>query len=637
MKYRFEITSTSCLILLLAVFCSPLQAALQAKVDRQYVYEGESVTLSISTENRTNLPDPDFSPLSKDFDVGGTSESTQISIFNGQRSDRHTWSVRLMPKRLGKVEIPSIQLGQQSTLPLQIEVKPIPVKTGENNNEAVFITLEIDSDSQSFYVQQQIPLVARLYYKYDLTQGQIVDPQADNVLLERLGEDKTYTANHNGQNYRVFERRYSLLAEKSGDLSIPAVKFQGYMSQPQSTQGRSRRSDPFSQFFAPHTALSKGQPISLRSKPLQVTIKPHPTAFNGKYWLPAESVELKDSWTDNPPDFRVGEPVTRVITLSAKGLLASQIQPLELPQISSFRRYAEPPEIENRSDGQSLYASSRRNFTYIPQFAGTQDIPALQIPWWNVLSDQQETAMLPAWQIQVKADPNAAPQSPSAAFSQPVPAQSSSQPNPQTSKQPAQQAETSQQKNDAEQTLSENTFDLLTSVKQWRDKIRQSDWGLSLVILLGLLMLGFLLRYLAQLGRQAAAHNNQPPENLPVKGKAAVNSETLSDTEGLRAAKQAFREACAAHQAEDAARALLMMSMRTWQENPPMSLGALAEKLPEAADLIMQLDRYLYSDKQQAWQGDALCQLLGNGLTKTNKKPSTENQATLKKLYPQAS
>ncbi|MBT8440481.1 MAG: BatD family protein, partial [Gammaproteobacteria bacterium] len=382
-------------------------ANVTAQVDRKTAYEGESITLSVRAENLAGMNKPDFSPLTKDFELSGTSQSSSISIINGRSTASQKWSVRLHPLKTGKIKIPALQVGQLKTLPIDIEIKPIPVQTGApKKGQPLFITMDVDSDAEHFYVQQHIPLVVKLYYKHEIRQGRITDPQPDSASLEKLGDDTSYESQYNGQNYKVFERRYSLLVEKSGQLTIPAASFQGYMQKPQS-YGAQQGYDPFSSFMLRSPVMNQGQPVSVRSEPLKLEIESHPPEFDGNQWLPAENLQLEDSWTSNPPTFRVGEPVSRTITIMAKGLVASQIKPLELPKVSSFRRYAEPAETETRTDGQTVYGVSRRTFTYIPAFAGEQKIPQLDIKWWNVVTGKQDVTSLPAWEIRVEANPAA--------------------------------------------------------------------------------------------------------------------------------------------------------------------------------------------------------------------------------------
>lgn len=571
-------------------------AKVSAKVDRQYAYEGETITLSIKAENSPGASEPDFSPLVQDFHIGGTSQSSSISIINGRSSQSQTWSVRLQPKKLGEIEIPALTVGSETTRPLKIEIKPIPVQSGASQGQPLFITLEIDSKAKHFYVQQHIPLAARLYYKHDLT-GRITDPAAENALLDRLGDDINYTSKHNGQDYRVVERRYSLFAEKSGELHIPSVSFQGNMKQPQSHQGGQRRHDPFSQFFNSTPLIAQGQPVSIRSEAIDLTIEPHPTEFNGKQWLPAESLTLHDSWTDNPPVFRVGEPVSRTITLEAKGLVASQIKPLELPTISSFRRYAEPADTQTRTDGQNVYATSRRTFTYIPAFEGNQEIPALELPWWNVLTQKQETAKLAPWKINVgKSLDNTSSRLP-----------------------PSKPAPTQLPANKASKPISEIGENLQPSVfQQFKAVLDDHIYWIAGAIISFLVILVLLA-------------NRKNIQQQPVKTDSAETATT--ETVNVKHLLQSFHQACTRNDASEVARTLLELAQHTWIDNPPRSIGALATLVDNGKQELMKLDQYLYSGSQEEWDGKAVCEAFKNGFQlKANPKHS---EPALRPLYPE--
>ena len=51
------------------------KADVSASVDREYAYEGETITLSVKASNVSGSAQPDFSPLAKDFELFGTSQS----------------------------------------------------------------------------------------------------------------------------------------------------------------------------------------------------------------------------------------------------------------------------------------------------------------------------------------------------------------------------------------------------------------------------------------------------------------------------------------------------------------------------------------------------------------------------------
>jgi len=604
------------MLLVFLLFLAPdVIAKVTAKVDRQFAYEGETVTLSVRAENAPNATAPDFSPLAKDFEVGGTSQSSSISIINGRSTSSRTWSVRLHPKKAGVIEIPALTAGQETTLPFKIEIKPIPVQTGVRQGQSIFVILEIDSKAKQFYVQQPIPLVAKLYYKHTINQGQISDPVPDNALVERLGDDKSYNAKYNDKDYKVFERRYSLLAEKSGELQIPSVTFQGKISQAQSPQTSQRRQDPFSQFFSNTPLLTQGQPVKVRSEPLSITIKSHPTSFSGQQWLPAESLLLKDSWTANPPNFKVGEPVSRTITIEATGLVASQIKPLELPAISSFRRYAEPAESVTRTDGQKVYATSSRTFTYIPAYPGEQEIPALQVDWWNVLTDEQQTATLPPWKIKVQEGTAPVPPVAPAAPSTVTPSSQAGEPG------------------------SRPLADPDSLLQQFKALFAKYGYWIVGFIILVYAMLVLLANRKKQtvepaetieetLTTEQATSTNTVNRVSNISIKPATENHTASKSQLLKD----FQQACKANDARQVARTLIELAQLSWPEDPPRSIGTLAERVDKGKNQLLELDRYLYARTDSQWDGQAVCESFKNGFS--IKVSAADSETILKPLYP---
>lgn len=604
------------MLLVFLLFLAPdVIAKVTAKVDRQFAYEGETVTLSVRAENAPDATAPDFSPLAKDFEVGGTSQSSSISIINGRSTSSRSWSVRLHPKTVGVIEIPALTAGQETTLPFKIEIKPIPVQTGVHQGQSIFVILEIDSKAKQFYVQQPIPLVAKLYYKHTINQGQISDPVPDNALVERLGDDKSYNAKYNDKDYKVFERRYSLLAEKSGELQIPSVTFQGKISQAQTPQAPQRRQDPFSQFFSNTPLLTQGQPVKVRSEPLSITIKPHPTSFSGQQWLPAESLLLKDSWTSNPPNFKVGEPVSRTITIEATGLVASQIKPLELPAISSFRRYAEPAESVTRTDGQKVYATSSRTFTYIPAYPGEQEIPALQVDWWNVLTDEQQTATLPPWKIKVQEGTAPVPPVAPAIPSNATPSSQAAEPGTRPLADPD------------------------SLVEQFKALFAKYGYWVVGFVILVYVMLVLLANRKKQPAEPAETIEETPTteqptstntvnrvSNIPIK--PATENHTASKSQLLKD----FQQACQANDARQVARTLIELAQLSWPDDPPRSIGTLAERVDKGKNELLELDRYLYARTDSQWDGQAVCESFKNGFS--IKASAADSETILKPLYP---
>lgn len=200
-------------VLLIAPRC---QADVQATLDRNTIYDGDTVTLIIEAAGSDqDAGDPDLSALEKDFHILGTSTSRQIQISNGRRSDKQQWRVELDPKHIGEVSIPAIPVGTTSTAPLILRIEEAPTSVADGGEQPVFLQMEIDDSDTNPFVQQQVRLTLRLLYRLPLVEGNFYNPQPQHAVVERLGEDRQYQTTVNGQAYQVIERHYAIFPEKA--------------------------------------------------------------------------------------------------------------------------------------------------------------------------------------------------------------------------------------------------------------------------------------------------------------------------------------------------------------------------------------------------------------------------------------
>ncbi|MEE9445964.1 MAG: BatD family protein, partial [Cocleimonas sp.] len=82
------------MVVIMLLTMSNALAAVKASLEQATVYEGDPITLLIETSQNTNAK-PDLSVLQKDFQVLATSTSSQVNVFNGERSFKKTWTVSL--------------------------------------------------------------------------------------------------------------------------------------------------------------------------------------------------------------------------------------------------------------------------------------------------------------------------------------------------------------------------------------------------------------------------------------------------------------------------------------------------------------------------------------------------------------
>ncbi len=368
------------LILLLLIVASSSYAKVTATVDRNQIVIGETFNLVISVDENTN-EQPDLSELGEVFRVLGTSQSSSTKIINGAYSVEKTWQISLMPTGLGNNTIPPIKLGNQSTQAIQIKV----TKSDPNAKANGDLFIEIEADKTSAFVKEQIILTVKLFYSISLSEGSLSEPVASSTIVTQLDKGTTYNTSRDGRNYTVVERHYALFAEKSGQLDLNPIIFNG-------RDNSSRRS--FSMF-------STGKPVRAISKPLTLEIKPIPQSSIGKDWIPAKKVNISQEWSKGP--YTVGEPITRTITLYVEGLSETQIPEIDLGEIDNIRVYPEQPQTQTEKTADTLKAWKQMKIAMIPTQSGAIRIPEFQLEWYNTRTGKIEQAKLPPLTLQVEA------------------------------------------------------------------------------------------------------------------------------------------------------------------------------------------------------------------------------------------
>lgn len=360
----------------------PLQAEVSARVDRVEVTMGESFTLEISvSEASTEVPD--LSQLEPVFQVAHTNQRSFTQSVNGRISRETIWQVVLFPQSIGEHVIPPIEVSGEFTQPLSITV----VKPDPNAQGAGDFFIEVEPSKTQAYVQEEIGLTVRLFYRVTPRNASLSEPVGDGLIVQSVSKSVQYQVQRNGSNYNVLERRYALYSENSGTATLNPVIFNGEVAD--------GRRQSFSMF-------QRGRPVRFISDMLEFEIKPIPQEFIGKPWIPAEAVELKQSWSQSN-SYKAGEPITRTIELVVKGLSENQLPDLDMPDIEGAKIYADTADTLGQQDGKSLISTKTMKFAVIPNASGNLEIPEYQLAWFDTASQQTRYATLAAESIPITA------------------------------------------------------------------------------------------------------------------------------------------------------------------------------------------------------------------------------------------
>lgn len=366
--------------LLLACLTLPAHAQTRAWLDRSEIAFGETVALNIETDQSVDAAD--YAPLEKQFDIAGQTLRRSLEWTNGRSRSRTLLAIGLRPRAPGVITIPPLRVGAATTEPLRLVVRP-PAAHSASASSDLFVETEVDDDHP--YVQQSVGVTVRLNYALPLQSGELTQDPPDGATLQQIGEDRRYTRELDGRSYRVVERHYLLIPERSGALTVPGARFNGL-----------RDSDVFSTLFGG----GDRQDVAVAAPARRIEVRPIPAAAS-QPWLPLRDLSLR--YLRKPTRARAGEAVQVEIGMTADGATDVQLPPLELGGVTGAQVFADPAQTDTQVIDGKLRATVRRTFSLVPGQSGPLTIPGPSVSWWDAAAGVARTTQLPPLQLDVAA------------------------------------------------------------------------------------------------------------------------------------------------------------------------------------------------------------------------------------------
>jgi hypothetical protein len=293
------------------------------------------------------------------------------------------------------------------------------------------------------------------------------------------------------------------------------------------------------------------------SKEVTLDVKPAPASFTGAHWLAAEQLDIRQEWSGDFEQMKIGEPLTRTITLQVKGATVSSLPELGSGKIDAqLKTYPDQPVLKEQKNRDGVVAFREEKIAIIPSKEGSYTLPAIKIPWFNTQSNKMEVAKVPETTITVMAGATVTPPAATA-------------PSETTVSKPIVEAEPVVQTTPA-------TPEPTQSIWLWVSLFLAVGW---------LITLFYFLR----------------------KRTAPLPVVTDSEAElSLKASINQLKKACADNNALAAKNALLAWGKLKFSAT---SLGAIADYCDaRLRDEILQLNQVLYAKDAPAWSGKKLFQ-----------------------------
>lgn len=355
-----------------------------ASVDKNPAMADESIVLTVVAFGSAKGDEFNPSELEENFVVGRTSVSTQTRVVNFDTTRSTTWTTILIPRKQGTFQIPAFTVGNKSTQPITVRIVPVSAASQSKAREA-FITAEVDSGQP--FVQQMVKYKVKIHLATNLQRGSMAEPSLENADISLIGKDKDYSEIVDGQRYRIIERNYAIIPQSSGQVTIKGPLFEAEVID--------RSQNSFSYF-------NQTRPINRVAPDIVLDVQPIPANYS-EHWLPSEFVQLNEEWQPELSEMKVGEPITRTLTLSVLGVSQQQLPEIAGQYPPDFKVYPDQPTTTSVTRDDNVIAQRVENIAIIPNRAGQFVLPPVKVAWFNTKTKTTEYAELPARSVEVAA------------------------------------------------------------------------------------------------------------------------------------------------------------------------------------------------------------------------------------------
>ncbi len=369
------------LIIFYIFFILKINADVSATVDRNEIQEGDTFTLTIDTTRDDS--DINLDVLNNDFQILGKSSSSQTNIVNYKVSTTSSVILQLSPKKLGKIIIPSISVGKDKTQPITITVVKSSNNSGTNSNREVNdnskdIFAQSSLSSNKAYVNYPVKLTIKIFVGTSIGNLMLNPSTQSDISIEKFGEPKQYTSNKNGRNYNVLEIQYLITPKQSGLIKIKPFQFSGVKQE-------------MGGFDFDNFSFPENKPFTVNTNELSLHVNAIPDNAPSNIII-ANHVNVKDEWINNDNNIKIGEPITRIVTINAEGIPSTSIPNISLNYPTNLNSYMD--KAQSKDDSSGLNGTKVFKIVYIPQASGKFVFPVNNIKWLNASTGKIENIKL---------------------------------------------------------------------------------------------------------------------------------------------------------------------------------------------------------------------------------------------------
>jgi len=350
---------------------SLLAAQITNQTDIKTLNLGDEFTYTISIDANYSDDALDIRPLFKNFIIGN------LKISHASTNST-TWAIPLQPVSAGQITIPELPIADTKTKSLIIDVNEKNADTANSQhvepttaveNSASELSssasplMESQLNAESAYIDEILSFTVKIALKSNPNKKPLIIESSNDfrvLLSSEPTNDKEIFADHYQD---TLTYTYELVAEKAGTLLLP-------------------------RFALPENEA--------RTDEQTIDIKPIPGSFHDSKnnWRPSSGISIEDHWEPQTSYAKIGQPITRSITITGINNTPDQLPDIEMPDIPYIKIYADGKKNEQENQNGMLISKKTIKHIYIPEKNIPFIAPAIDINWWNTISDRAQKSSI---------------------------------------------------------------------------------------------------------------------------------------------------------------------------------------------------------------------------------------------------
>jgi hypothetical protein len=157
--------------------------------------------------------------------------------------------------------------------------------------------------------------------------------------------------------------------------------------------------------YAAEPPAARTVSIAIPELDLQAFIPPQARDLNP--FVSANNIAIGQTVDRSSRDLKVGDSITRTVTVTADGIPAMLIPPVVFAPVDGFAIYPSQPALQDVADSRSGSQKGIRieQAVYLLQKTGDYNLPPISLGWWNVRDQKVERAQADGVELHVADNP----------------------------------------------------------------------------------------------------------------------------------------------------------------------------------------------------------------------------------------